>query len=199
MKAIWNERYQKKDFQYGTQPNDFMSAEIKLLSPSRILFPGAGEGRDAVFAAKLGWETHAFDLSEQGQIKALRLASEQKTHIHFNVADASLVKFPLDSFDVIALTYFHLPLEERLPFYERCVSWLKPGGFILLEGFTKKQLGLNSGGPKNIEWLFSAKELEKEFPGLHIVMNEEKQRVLDEGPLHQGIAEVVQFKAQKRL
>jgi SAM-dependent methyltransferase len=199
MKAIWNERYQKKDFQYGTQPNDFMAAEIKLLSPSRILFPGAGEGRDAVFAAKLGWETHAFDLSEQGQIKALRLASEQKTHIHFNVADASLVKFPLDSFDVIALTYFHLPLEVRLPFYERCVSWLKPGGFILLEGFTKKQLGLNSGGPKNIEWLFSAKELEKEFPGLHIVMNEEKQRVLDEGPLHQGIAEVVQFKAQKRL
>jgi SAM-dependent methyltransferase len=199
MKAIWNERYQKKDFQYGTQPNDFMAAEIKLLSPSRILFPGAGEGRDAVFAAKLGWETHAFDLSEQGQIKALRLASEQKTHIHFNVADASLVKFPLDSFDVIALTYFHLPLEVRIPFYERCVSWLKPGGFILLEGFTKKQLGLNSGGPKNIEWLFSAKELEKEFPGLHIVMNEEKQRVLDEGPLHQGIAEVVQFKAQKRL
>jgi SAM-dependent methyltransferase len=199
MKAIWNERYQKKDFQYGTQPNDFMAAEIKLLSPSRILFPGAGEGRDAVFAAKLGWETHAFDLSEQGQIKALRLASEQKTHIHFNVADASLVKFPLDSFDVIALTYFHLPLEVRILFYERCVSWLKPGGFILLEGFTKKQLGLNSGGPKNIEWLFSAKELEKEFPGLHIVMNEEKQRVLDEGPLHQGIAEVVQFKAQKRL
>jgi SAM-dependent methyltransferase len=199
MKAIWNERYQKKDFQYGTQPNDFMAAEIKLLSPSRILFPGAGEGRDAVFAAKLGWETHAFDLSEQGQIKALRLASEQKTHIHFNVADASLVKFPLDSFDVIALTYFHLPLEVRLPFYERCVSWLKPGGFILLEGFTKKQLGLNSGGPKNIEWLFSAKVLEKEFPGLHIVMNEEKKRVLDEGPLHQGIAEVVQFKAQKRL
>jgi SAM-dependent methyltransferase len=199
MKAIWNERYQKKDFQYGTQPNDFMAAEIKLLSPSRILFPGAGEGRDAVFAAKLGWETHAFDLSEQGQIKALRLASEQKTHIHFNVADASLVKFPLDSFDVIALTYFHLPLEVRLPFYERCVSWLKPGGFILLEGFTKKQLGLNSGGPKNIEWLFSAKELEKEFPGLHIVMNEEKQRVLDEGPLHQGKAEVVQFKAQKPL
>jgi SAM-dependent methyltransferase len=199
MKAIWNERYQKKDFQYGTQPNDFMAAEIKLLSPSRILFPGAGEGRDAVFAAKLGWETHAFDLSEQGQIKALRLASEQKTHIHFNVADASLVKFPLDSFDVIALTYFHLPLEVRIPFYERCVSWLKPGGFILLEGFTKKQLGLNSGGPKNIEWLFSAKELKKEFPGLHIVMNEEKQRVLDEGPLHQGIAEVVQFKAQKRL
>jgi hypothetical protein len=70
---------------------------------------------------------------------------------------------------------------------------------MLLEGFTKQQLGLSSGGPKNSEWLFSAKELEKEFPGLKILMNEEKHRVLDEGPLHQGKAEVVQFKAQKPL
>jgi SAM-dependent methyltransferase len=199
MKAMWNERYQQKEFQYGTNPNDFMASELAHLTPGRILFPGAGEGRDAVYAAKLGWETHAFDLSEQGQAKAIRLASEQKTRLHFNVADASLVKFPLDSFDVIALTYFHLPIEIRIPFYARCVSWLKPGGIILLEGFTKQQLGLSSGGPKNSEWLFSAKELENEFPGLKILLNEEKQLILDEGPLHQGEAKVVQFKAQKPL
>ncbi|MFM2442339.1 MAG: hypothetical protein RL449_981, partial [Bacteroidota bacterium] len=101
------------------------------------------------------------------------------------------------SFEVIALTYFHLPIEIRLPFYVNCVSWLKPGGKILIEGFSKKQLGLNSGGPKNIDWLFSAKELENEFPRLKIILNEEKQRILDEGPLHQGLAEVVQFIAQK--
>ena len=74
MKAMWNERYQQKEFQYGTNPNDFMASELAHLTPGRILFPGAGEGRDAVYAAKLGWETHAFDLSEQGQAKAIRLA-----------------------------------------------------------------------------------------------------------------------------
>jgi 2-polyprenyl-3-methyl-5-hydroxy-6-metoxy-1,4-benzoquinol methylase len=197
MKTMWNERYQQDIYQYGINPNDFMAKQIQQLPAGRILFPGAGEGRDAVFAAKLGWEVHAFDLSEQGQSKALKLASQEKTRIHFKVTDASLVKFPIASFDVIALTYFHLPIEIRLPFYANCVSWLKPGGKILIEGFSKKQLLLSSGGPKNINWLFSAKELETEFPGLKILTNEEKQRVLDEGPLHQGLAEVVQFIAQK--
>jgi SAM-dependent methyltransferase len=197
MKAMWNERYQQDIYQYGINPNEFMAEHIPQITAGRILFPGAGEGRDAVFAAKLGWEVHAFDLSEQGQSKALKLASQEKTRIHFKVADATLVKFPLASFDIIALTYFHLPIETRLPFYANCVSWLKPGGIILLEGFTKQQLGLSSGGPNNIDWLFSAKELETEFPGLKIILNVEKQRILDEGPLHQGLAEVVQFIAQK--
>lgn len=194
---MWNERYQQDNYQYGINPNDFMAEQIRQMPAGRILFPGAGEGRDAIFAAKLGWEVHAFDLSEQGQAKALKLASQEKTRIHFKVTDASLVKFPIASFEVIALTYFHLPMEIRLPFYANCVSWLKPGGKILIEGFSKKQLGLNSGGPKNIDWLFSAKELENEFPRLKIILNEEKQRILDEGPLHQGLAEVVQFIAQK--
>lgn len=194
---MWNQRYQQDIYQYGINPNEFMAEQIQKMPAGRILFPGAGEGRDAVFAAKLGWEVHAFDLSEQGQAKALKLASQEKTRIHFNVADASTIRFPLDSFDVIALTYFHLPLEIRLPFYTKCVSWLKPGGKILLEGFSKKQLGLSSGGPKNIDWLFTAKELETEFPSLKILLKEEKQRILDEGPLHQGLAEVIQFIAQK--
>lgn len=194
---MWNERYQQDIYQYGINPNDFMAEQIQQLPAGRILFPGAGEGRDAVFSAKLGWEVHAFDLSEQGQAKALKLASQEKTRIHFKVADASIIKFPLASFEVIALTYFHLPIEIRLPFYANCVSWLKPRGKILIEGFSKKQLGLSSGGPKNTDWLFSAKELEAEFPGLTILLNEEKQRFLDEGPLHQGLAEVVQFIAQK--
>ena len=90
-----------------------------------------------------------------------------------------------------------MPIEIRVAFYASCISWLKPGGKILLEGFSKKQLGLSSGGPKNSDWLFSTKELEIEFPGLTILLNEEKQRLLDEGPLHQGLAEVIQFIAQK--
>lgn len=194
---MWNERYQQDIYQYGINPNDFMAKQIQQIPPGRILFPGAGEGRDAVFAAKLGWEVHAFDLSEQGKVKAEKLASAEKTRIHFKVADATLVKFPLESFDVIALTYFHLPLETRLAFYKLCISWLKPGGLILLEGFNQRQLGLSSGGPKNLEWLFSSETITTEFPSLKILLKEEKQRTLDEGPLHQGLAEVLQFIGQK--
>lgn len=197
MKAIWNERYQQENYQYGIKPNDFFAEELNKIKPGRILVPGAGEGRDAVYAAKLGWEVHAFDLSEQGEAKANRLASAEKVRIHYKVADAINVKFPLESFDVIALTFFHLPLEIRLPFYKQCISWLKPGGKIIMEGFNKRQLGLSSGGPKQLEWLFSSAEIVTEFPGLTIHKNEELQRNLDEGPLHQGKAEINQFIGQK--
>lgn len=197
MKTIWNERYQQENYQYGIKPNDFFAKELSKIKSGRILVPGAGEGRDAVYAAKLGWEVHAFDLSEQGEAKANRLASAEKVRIHYKVADAVNVKFPLESFDVIALTFFHLPIEIRLPFYKQCISWLKPGGKIIMEGFNKRQLGLSSGGPKQLEWLFSSAEIATEFPGLTININEELQRNLDEGPLHQGKAEVNQFIGQK--
>lgn len=197
MKTIWNERYQQENYQYGIKPNDFFAKELSKIKSGRILVPGAGEGRDAVYAAKLGWEVHAFDLSEQGEAKANRLASAEKVRIHYKVADAVNVKFPLESFDVIALTFFHLPIEIRLPFYKQCISWLKPGGKIIMEGFNKRQLGLSSGGAKQLEWLFSSAEIATEFPGLTININEELQRNLDEGPLHQGKAEVNQFIGQK--
>jgi len=75
------------------------------------------------------------------------------------------------------------------------VTWLKPGGRIILEGFNKSQLGKTSGGPKQVDWLFSSRELAEDFKGLTVQINEEKDRLLDEGPLHQGIASVIQFTA----
>lgn len=195
MKATWNERYQNSTYQYGINPNDFLSEQLQGLQPGRILVPAAGEGRDMVYAAKLGWESHGFDLSEQGEAKAIKLARDQQVNIHFKCTDAFEINYPLESFDVIALSFFHLPPDLRKAFHQRCVTWLKPGGRIILEGFNKSQLGKTSGGPKQVDWLFSSQELAEDFKGLTVQINEEKDRLLDEGPLHQGIASVIQFTA----
>jgi len=199
MKTTWDERYRNAEYQYGINPNEFIAEKLRLLKPGRILIPAAGEGRDLVFAASLGWEAHGFDLSDQGEAKALKLARERKVNIHFTCQDAFQINFPLESFDVIALSYFHLPPELRLKFHQKCMSWLKPGGHIILEGFSKNQLGKNSGGPKDQSWLFSAQELSSDFQGLHVLFNEEKERILDEGPLHQGLANVVQLYTHKPI
>ena len=195
MKATWNERYQNSTYQYGINPNDFLSEQLQGLQPGRILVPAAGEGRDMVYAAKLGWEAHGFDLSEQGEAKAIKLARDQQVNIHFKCMDAFKINYPLESFDVIALSFFHLPPDLRKAFHQRCVTWLKPGGRIILEGFNKSQLGKTSGGPKQVDWLFNSQELAEDFQGLTVQLNEEKDRLLDEGPLHQGIASVIQFTA----
>jgi 2-polyprenyl-3-methyl-5-hydroxy-6-metoxy-1,4-benzoquinol methylase len=199
MKANWNERFNSEDFQYGTSPNDFFKSQIDPLKLGRILIPAAGEGRDAVYAAKLGWDTYAFDHSERGQAKAMKLASQHRVSLHYNCSDALQVRFPIESFDAIMLTYFHLDPESRSQFHAKCIQWLKPGGIIILEGFNKCQLPLQSGGPKNIDWLYDKKTLETDFNELDIILLEEKLRELNEGPLHQGMAEVIQMVAQKQL
>lgn len=197
MKATWEERYRNPTYQYGINPNEFLSEQLQELQPGRILIPAAGEGRDMVYAAKLGWEAHGFDLSEQGYAKAIKLARDNQVNIHFKCMDAFKINYPLESFDVIALSFFHLPPDLRKAFHQHCVTWLKPGGRIILEGFHKGQLGKTSGGPKQVDWLFSSQELAEDFKGLTLQINEEKDRLLDEGPLHQGIASVIQFTAIK--
>jgi SAM-dependent methyltransferase len=194
---MWNERYNNPEFQYGVKPNDFIKQQLDQLPIGRILVPGAGEGRDAVYAAKLGWEVYAFDFSERAQEKAIKLAQTEKVQLYFTCEDATKVNYPLASFDAIVLTFFHLPPEIRISFHQKCIKWLKPGGKIILEGFNKNQLGKSSGGPKDINWLFDCTTLENDFKDLEIVQLIEKQRILDEGPLHQGLAEVVQMVGEK--
>ena len=194
---MWNEKYQKTEFQYGTKPNDYIKQQLDGLPVGRILVPAAGEGRDAVYAAQLGWEVYAFDSSERAHDKALKLASEHKVQIHFTCEDATKVQYPITSFDAIVLTYFHLPAELRKTFHQQCIKWLKPGGVIILEGFHKNQLGNTSGGPKDINWLFDTQTLQEDFNDIQFLELVEKQRILDEGPLHQGLAEVVQMCGRK--
>lgn len=77
MKEIWDERYAQSEYIYGTQPNAWLAEKLKELPVGRILFPAEGEGRNAVYAAALGWESVAFDQSAEGKAKALKLASEK--------------------------------------------------------------------------------------------------------------------------
>ena len=197
MKAMWDERYQSKEYQYGINPNDFFAEQIAQFPIGRILIPAAGEGRDAVYAAKLGWEVYAFDLSEQGKSKAMKLARDQQVELHYVCADALQMEFPTESFDLIMSTYFHTPPDVRTKVHDQFINWLKPGATLLIEGFNKRQLAYTSGGPKNIEWLFDTPMLASDFKSLAIQVNQEIQRTLNEGPLHQGLAEVIQFKGIK--
>ncbi|MDR0660939.1 MAG: hypothetical protein LBG19_09115 [Prevotellaceae bacterium] len=64
---FWNDRYAQSGYIYGDEPNLFFKHVISSLQPGSVLIPAAGEGRDAVYAALLGWEVDAFDLSSEGQ------------------------------------------------------------------------------------------------------------------------------------
>ncbi len=80
---FWNERYSSDEYIFGANPNEYFKSKIAELKPGRILVPAAGEGRDAVYVATLGWEVMSFDLSEIGKAKALKLAVLQNVNIDY--------------------------------------------------------------------------------------------------------------------
>lgn len=193
---FWNERYSKNEYIYGTQPNRFFKEQLDKLKPGSILLPAEGEGRNAVYAASKGWSVTAFDISENGKKKAIRLSKENNVSIDYKVAEVFDFKTN-KKFDVIGLSYAHFPEDIRRQANQYVLQFLKTGGTVIFEAFAKAQLGNASGGPKNQEMLFSIKEIKEEFSGLQFEILEQQTIQLNEGQQHKGKAEVIRFLAQK--
>ncbi len=196
-KDFWNKRYAEMAYAYGEEPNKYFAKSIQLLTAGKILLPAEGEGRNAVFAAAQGWEVDAFDSSNEGKIKAESLAARKGVEINYKIQGFEAFQALPNSYDAIALIYAHVPKEKREVYFQHCVEWLKPGGTLIIEGFSKMQLGKKSGGPKDVNMLFSIKELEKELRGLKFSYAEELDVELDEGEFHQGIGSVIRVIATK--
>ena len=193
MKDRWNERYSVSGYVYGTEPNEFFKKQIVKLSAGRLLLPGEGEGRNAVYAASLGWEVDAFDYSKQAFRKARSLAEQKNVNINYIVSSYEDYQYPLEHYDAAGLIYIHMPPDIRQSIHRKIIRSLKPGGIIILEAFHKEQINYDTGGPKDIDMLYSEDKLTEDFKGLHIVSLEKEKIPLQEGILHAGDAVVIRF------
>jgi len=184
---MWNTRYSQEEYVYGTSPNVFLKSVLDTLSPGAILLPAEGEGRNAVYAASLGWQVDATDLSEVGKAKAEKLAAEKGVNITYTIADAT--QFQTDKrYDAIAFVFLHLPPDIRAAAFKQYIPLLKPNGKIIVEVFNKEQLQNTSGGPKSLPMLYTLKELKDIFGELDIIYAEDAVFELDEGAYHKGRA-----------
>ncbi|MEN9702011.1 MAG: hypothetical protein RIR55_1353 [Bacteroidota bacterium] len=195
--SFWNERYSQRDFVYGESPNVFFAEVLSSLKPGNIILPCDGEGRNAVFASTKGWNVHAFDLSEAGKLKADHLALKYGTVIQFQITDALLATYPENSADVVALIYTHLPPMVRKTLHQNIIKWLKPRGKVILETFCPEQLKNSSGGPKDINMLYTKEVLSSDFKDLSIELLDYAQIELSEGKFHEGPADVIRMIATK--
>lgn len=197
MKEMWNERYESKDYFYGTEPNPAFKSFIDNNTPGKLLLPAEGEGRNAVYAATKGWEVTAIDFSEEARKKALNLAKSQNTSITYHIGDVQQLEFQAHTFDYIACVFMHLPSEQLQLIYKRLISLLKPLGRLLIVGFNKKQLKYSSGGPRNEDWLFSAENFKEQFKAYTIIQAEDFKTTLNEGNGHEGLAEIAILEMKK--
>ena len=194
---FWNQRYASEEFAYGLYPNVLLKRLIEKMPSGKILFPAEGEGRNAVFCATRGWDVSAFDITTSGKQKSEILALKNNVEIKYTVNSFVDSNYPENHFDVIALIFSHLPAEIRQKSFRRIIPFLKPGGILIVIGFSNAQLGKKSGGPKELNMLFSADVLREDFNQLHSMEVETCDMEIDEGPYHQGLASLIQFTAIK--
>ncbi|MEZ4724318.1 MAG: class I SAM-dependent methyltransferase [Candidatus Kapaibacterium sp.] len=198
MNNFWDERFANNKSVYGEEPNQFFKEHLSKLEAGALLLPAEGEGRNAIFAAKTGWEVSAFDTSKVGRENALKRAQIENVAIDYKLQDILEFDYSENMFDAIGLVFAHFPSIIRAKFHQKLISSLRVGGYIILEGFSKNHLQFSeknpsAGGPKNIDMLFDSKSILEDFSSLKTILIEEKIIHLSEGEFHHGESYVVRY------
>lgn len=203
MKNKWDERYSEREFVYGEEPNDFLVkhySEIK--QGGRVLCLAEGEGRNGVFLARKGFEVVAVDQSGVGLKKAEKLAERYGVNISTKVIDMHDLHLVDEQWDAIVSIFAHVPPHVRKRLHSEVFSGLKGDGVLIFEGFTPEQLEMAGKGgppPTQAELLVPYSDLIEELHDLKILYSSQKERILSEGKLHQGMCSVVQVLAKKHV
>ena len=198
---MWSTRYRNagEDYVFGTTPNRFLAAQSALLSAgSNALSVADGEGRNAVWLAEQGLQVTATEISPVALEKARKLAAGRHVEVDFVVADAVAWDYPEAAFDFVVGIFIQFadPVQrERI--FAGMARALRPGGHLIVHGYTPKQLEYRTGGPSALENLYTADLLRTAFQGLEIVHLQEYEDVLDEGVGHKGQSALVGLVARK--
>lgn len=196
---FWDQRFSEPGYKYGTQPNAFLREQSALFSPgSKILVPGDGEGRNGVWLAQQGHTVTSVDSSVVGLQKTRDLAMDRGVAITTTCVDLSDWVPAAGTLDAVVLIYTHLPDTFRQQAHRRLAQGLRTGGWMVLESFHPQQLAHSSGGPRDVDMLYTPEQLDVDFAGLmECTLAWHGETQLDEGPGHQGLAHVTRWLGRK--
>ena len=195
----WNKRFQTDHYVYGKEPNVFLTEFQKKIKVSgEVLAIAEGEGRNAVYLAEQGMNVTTWDYAESGLKKTNRLAEDRGVTVSTKLVDLNDAKWEEDNWDGIVCIFGHFPRELRQSTLQGVKKAVKPGGYFLTEVYSYQQIPYESGGPKDVEFLYKPDEFLEVFADWRIVHFFMGEVVRNEGELHNGLAHVIQFVGQKR-
>jgi len=197
---FWNERFDKEEFIFGKEPNEYLVEKAKqyLKSKNKVLCIADGEGRNGVWLARQGMQVVGFDASDIALVKAKQFAKEHQVEVEYSFSDTDSYAWPENTYDaVIGIFIQFADPEMRARIFQQTYKTLKPGGLFILQGYTPKQLEYKTGGPSLIEHLYTEemiRDLTKDFKILELVSYEKE---LSEGPRHTGMSAILGLVAKK--
>ena len=195
----WNRRYAGDDFLFGTAPNAWLRDHAGAIAPGgRVLCVADGEGRNSVWLAQQGLVVDAFDVADRAVQKAQALARQAGVQVNHTVADCDGFAWPEDAYDAVAAIFVQFAdpaLRTRL--FQRMVASLKPGGLLILQGYTPRQLDYRTGGPPILSHLYTADLLRTAFAGLTFITLSEYEADVQEGTGHSGRSALIGLVARR--
>jgi cyclopropane fatty-acyl-phospholipid synthase-like methyltransferase len=203
-RELWNTRYAEAgdDYVFGIHPNAFLASQKHLLRPGRrALSVADGEGRNSVWLAQQGVLVDAVEFAPAALAKARRLAARRGLGSHnprFIEADLLAWDWPVAHYDwVVAIFIQFAGPGERPELFRHLIAALKPGGRLLLQGYTPKQLDYRTGGPSAVDNLYTEAMLRNDFAALQIERLEAFDEIIEEGAGHSGMSALIDLVATK--
>lgn len=197
--ARWQQRFAAQEYVFGEAPNVFLAAQKGLLPKSgKALSVADGEGRNGVWLAQQGLDVTSVDFSPNAQAKARKLAETRGVSLNLVLSDLVAWNWPVAAFDVVVGIFFQFcEPGARAQIFEKIRQALKPGGLLLIQGYTPRQLQYGTGGPKEIERLYTRELLEREFASFSSLDIKEYDCEMHEGTGHGGMSAVIDLVGRK--
>ncbi len=201
----WNGRFTAvgDDYLFGTEANKFVARQAERLQSGKTALSVAdGEGRNSVWMAEEGLTVTAVEFSPIALHKAKRLAVERHVEVDFILADILKWDWPVAAYDAVLAVFiqFLSPLQRALIF-AAMKNALRPGGLLLIHGYTPKQLEYKTGGPSNIDYLYTEALMRESFPDMEFLELREYEDNLQEGSgsqrHHSGRSALIDVVARK--
>jgi SAM-dependent methyltransferase len=195
----WEKRFSVPDYVFGTEPNVFLKSQAhRLPKCGTALAVADGEGRNGVWLAERGLYVLSIDWSPTALRKAQALAKQRGVTLRTEQVDLVQWQWPVAQFDVVAAIFIQfLTPDERREVFGGMRNALKPGGLLLIEGYRPEQLNYKTGGPSQVENLYTRALLEAEFAGLSELRISEHDSMTSEGTGHVGMAALIDLVGRK--
>ncbi|KKK34979.1 hypothetical protein WN59_04870 [Salinicoccus sediminis] len=196
----WDEKFRTDEYIYGVEPNEWVRTVLGSEQGKRIALLAEGEGRNAVYLARLGNQVTTYDFSKEGIEKMERLAASEDMTVDTNLRDITIKDaVPRKTYDIGVNIFGHVPAEGKLQMFTNLVECVKPGGLIVFELYSKEQLEYKTGGPPDMNMLYDLDEIRGHLERFDVeVIHLEKEVVLrHEGRMHNGKASAIQGKVRK--
>lgn len=197
--SFWDKRYEQPGYLFGEAPNAFLLSQAGLLKAGwHALSLADGEGRNGIWLAEQGLQVHALDFSSVALDKARAWAQQRGVDVRFEHADLLSWTWPDAAYDLVAAIFIQFAGPKgRALMFDGIRRALKPGGLLILQGYTPRQLEYRTGGPPEAENMYTQALMKEAFGDWETLHMREHDDFITEGTGHHGRSALIDLVARK--